>query len=105
MVNAGWPVAVTGSVSGAYEKIMNAVFELWSQVMPERAMACCFNLEYLLVGGRDARTRTAVLHVVRLDGRRLGRPPGRDGRTAPRRCSGWVSRSSRSRARSACRPY
>jgi N-methylhydantoinase B len=23
--------------------------------MPERAMACCFNLEYLLVGGRDAR--------------------------------------------------
>ncbi len=55
VVNAGWPVAVTGSVSGAYEKIMNAGFELWSQVMPERAMACCFNLEYLLVGGRDAR--------------------------------------------------
>ena len=55
VVNAGWPNAVTGSVSGAYEKIMNAGFELWSQVMPERAMACCFNLEYLLVGGRDAR--------------------------------------------------
>ncbi len=55
IVNAGWPNAVTGSVSGAYEKIMNAGFELWSQVMPERAMACCFNLEYLLVGGRDAR--------------------------------------------------
>ena len=53
---------------------MDAVFELWSQVMPERAMACCFNLEYLLVGGRDARARRpAVLHVVRLDGRRLGR--------------------------------
>ncbi len=56
VVNAGWPIAVTGSVSGAYEKIMNAGFELWSQIMPERAMACCFNLEYLLVGGRDART-------------------------------------------------
>jgi len=56
VVNAGWPTAVTGSVSGAYEKIMNAGFELWSQIMPERAMACCFNLEYLLVGGRDART-------------------------------------------------
>lgn len=55
IVNAGWPNAVTGSVSGAYEKIMNAGFELWSQLMPERAMACCFNLEYLLVGGRDAR--------------------------------------------------
>ena len=24
--------------------------------MPERAMACCFNLEYLLVGGHDGRT-------------------------------------------------
>jgi N-methylhydantoinase B len=55
VVNAGWPLAVTGCVSGTYEKIMNAGFELWSQLMPERAMACCFNLEYLLVGGRDAR--------------------------------------------------
>jgi N-methylhydantoinase B len=55
VVNARWPVAVTGFCSGGYEKVINAVFELWSQVMPERAMACCFNLEYLLVGGRDAR--------------------------------------------------
>lgn len=56
VVNAGWPNAVTGFCSGPHEKIMNAVFELWSQIMPERAMACAFNLEYLLVGGRDART-------------------------------------------------
>jgi N-methylhydantoinase B len=56
VVNAAWPVAVTGFCSGGYEKVTNAVFELWSQVMPERAMACCFNLEYLLVGGRDGRT-------------------------------------------------
>lgn len=56
VINAGWPLAVTGTVSGPYEKIMNGIFELWSQVMPERAMACAFNLEYLLVGGRDART-------------------------------------------------
>ena len=56
VVNAGWPVAVTGFCSGPYEKIMNAIFELWSRIMPERAMACSFNLEYLLVGGRDART-------------------------------------------------
>ncbi len=58
VVNAGWPHAVTGFCSGPHEKIMNAVFELWSQIMPERAMACAFNLEYLLVGGRDARTET-----------------------------------------------
>jgi N-methylhydantoinase B len=56
VVNAGWPYAVTGFCSGPYEKLMNGIFEIWSQVMPERAMACAFNLEYLLVGGRDART-------------------------------------------------
>ncbi|GAB3131742.1 hydantoinase B/oxoprolinase family protein [Tsukamurella serpentis] len=55
VVNAGWPVAVTGFCSGPYEKIMNAIFELWSKIVPERAIACSFNLEYLLVGGRDAR--------------------------------------------------
>ena len=56
VVNAGWPHAVTGFCSGPYEKIMNGIFELWSEIMPERAMACAFNLEYLLVGGHDARS-------------------------------------------------
>ncbi|MGH3086216.1 MAG: hydantoinase B/oxoprolinase family protein [Rubrobacteraceae bacterium] len=56
VVNAPWPTAVTGFCSGAYEKIMNALFELWSEVMPERALAGCFNLEYLLIGGWDKRT-------------------------------------------------
>jgi N-methylhydantoinase B len=55
IVNAVWPTAVTGFCAGPFEKIMNAIFELWSQVMPERAMACSFNLEYLLVGGWDTR--------------------------------------------------
>ena len=54
-VNAAAPTAVTGFCSGPYEKIMNAIFELWSQIMPERAMAAAFNLEYLLVGGTDTR--------------------------------------------------
>ncbi len=55
VVNAPWPIAVTGFCSGAYEKIMNAIFEIWSNILPERAMAPCFNLEYLLVGGWDKR--------------------------------------------------
>jgi N-methylhydantoinase B len=46
---------VTGFCAGPYEKIMNSIFELWSQLEPERALACSFNLEYLLVGGRDGR--------------------------------------------------
>ncbi|MCP4599074.1 MAG: hydantoinase B/oxoprolinase family protein [Proteobacteria bacterium] len=55
VVNADWPTPVAGFCSGPFEKIMNAVFELWAEVLPERAMACTFNLEYLLIGGRDRR--------------------------------------------------
>lgn len=55
VVSAKWPVAVTGFLM-PFEKIMNAIFEMWSKIMPERAIACAFNLEYLLAGGRDLRT-------------------------------------------------
>ncbi|OWY06330.1 hydantoinase B/oxoprolinase family protein [Thioclava sp. IC9] len=55
VVSAQWPVAVTGFLM-PFEKIMNAIFEMWSQIMPERAIACAFNLEYLLAGGRDLRS-------------------------------------------------
>lgn len=55
VVNAPSPVAVSGYCSGSFEKIMNACFELWSNIMPERALACSFNLEYLLIGGYDTR--------------------------------------------------
>ena len=54
IVNAKWPVAVTGFLM-PFEKIMNSIYEIWSKIMPERAIACAFNLEYLLTGGRDAR--------------------------------------------------
>ncbi|MEO1687523.1 MAG: hydantoinase B/oxoprolinase family protein [Pseudomonadota bacterium] len=54
IVDAKWPVAVTGFLM-PFEKIMNSIFEMWSDIMPERAIACAFNLEYLLAGGMDAR--------------------------------------------------
>ncbi len=54
IVDARWPVAVTGFVD-VFEKIMNAVFKIWSELVPERAMACTFNLEYFLSGGYDGR--------------------------------------------------
>ncbi|MFN3261072.1 MAG: hydantoinase B/oxoprolinase family protein [Pikeienuella sp.] len=54
IVDAKWPVAVTGFLM-PFEKIMNSIFEMWSDIMPERAIACAFNLEYLLAGGQDAR--------------------------------------------------
>ena len=55
VVNAAWPTPVAGFCSGPFEKIMNSIFELWAEIMPERAMACTFNLDYLLIGGRDGR--------------------------------------------------
>jgi N-methylhydantoinase B len=55
IVNARWPVAVTGFLM-PFEKIMNSIYEIWSRIMPERAIACAFNLEYLLAGGRDLRS-------------------------------------------------
>jgi len=55
VVNVKPPVAATGGPAGAFEKVMNGIFELWSEVMPERAMACTYNIEYLLVGGKDNR--------------------------------------------------
>ena len=54
VVNARWPVAVTGFLV-PFEKIMGATYEIWSKIMPERAIACVFNNEYLLTGGRDLR--------------------------------------------------
>jgi N-methylhydantoinase B len=54
VVSAEWPIAVTGYLM-PFEKIMNAIFEMWSEIMPERAIACAFNLEYLLAGGNDLR--------------------------------------------------
>ena len=55
VVSARWPVAVTGFIM-PFEKIMNATYEIWSQIVPERAVACSFNIEYLLTGGRDTRS-------------------------------------------------
>jgi N-methylhydantoinase B len=83
VVNAPWPVAVTGFCSGPYEKIMNSCFELWSKLKPERALACSFNLEYLLVGGRDARRddRPIFMWYDWMVGGWGGRA-GRDGSTA-----------------------
>ena len=39
VVSAQWPTAVTGFLM-PFEKIMNSVFEMWSEIMPERAIAC-----------------------------------------------------------------
>lgn len=62
IVDAKWPIAVTGFLM-PFEKIMNAIYEMWSKIMPERAIACAFNLEYLLTGGLDARRENRPLFM------------------------------------------
>ena len=56
IVSARWPVAVSGFVM-PFEKIMNATFALFSEIIPEKALACAFNIEYLQTGGYDASSK------------------------------------------------
>ena len=88
VVNARWPVAVTGFLM-PFEKIMNSIFEIWSKIMPERAIACAFNLEYLLTGGRDLRSPTKPIFMFYdwLPGGWGGRN-GRDGCNVTTACFG-----------------
>ena len=88
VVSARWPVAVTGFLM-PFEKIMNSIYEIWSQIMPERAIACAFNLEYLLTGGRDLRSPAKPLFMFYdwLPGGWGGRN-GRDGCNVTTACFG-----------------
>jgi N-methylhydantoinase B len=88
IVDAKWPVAVTGFLM-PFEKIMNAIYEMWSKILPERAIACAFNLEYLLTGGRDARNPAKPIFMFYdwLPGGWGGRN-GRDGCNVTTACFG-----------------
>jgi N-methylhydantoinase B len=88
VVNARWPVAVTGFLM-PFEKIMNSIYEIWSKIMPERAIACAFNLEYLLTGGRDLRSPAKPIFMFYdwLPGGWGGRN-GRDGCNVTTACFG-----------------
>jgi N-methylhydantoinase B len=88
VVNARWPIAVTGFLM-PFEKIMNSIYEIWSKIMPERAIACAFNLEYLLTGGRDLRSDAKPIFMFYdwLPGGWGGRN-GRDGCNVTTACFG-----------------
>lgn len=55
VVNAREPAAVAGFASGSFEKVTNNGLACWSQIMPERGMGYCYNLEYILLGSTDRR--------------------------------------------------
>src|SRR6185437_6729962 len=55
VVSAKWPVAVTGFLM-PFENMINSIYEIWSGIMPHRAISCTFNIEYQLTGGNDARS-------------------------------------------------
>ena len=74
VVNAPWPYAVTGFCSGAYEKIMNATFELWSKVLQSARSPARSTWNTSSSAAGTAGGLRPPVHVVRLDGRRLGRP-------------------------------
>jgi N-methylhydantoinase B len=72
-----------------FEKIMNSIYEIWSKIIPERAIACAFNLEYLLTGGRDLRSPAKPIFMFYdwLPGGWGGRN-GRDGCNVTTACFG-----------------
>lgn len=88
IVDAKWPVAVTGFLM-PFEKIMNSIYEMWSNIMPERAIACAFNLEYLLTGGIDGRLKEKPIFMFYdwLPGGWGGRN-GKDGANVTTACFG-----------------
>ena len=88
VVSAKWPTAVTGFLM-PFEKIMNSIFEMWSQIIPERAIGCAFNLEYLLAGGNDLRKpdRPIYMFYEWLPGGWGGRN-GKDGSDVTTACFG-----------------
>ncbi|MFT7459253.1 MAG: N-methylhydantoinase B [Planctomycetota bacterium] len=49
VVNARPPTAV-GSMGMPSEKLISATLAIWARLVPERAMACSFNIEYLELG-------------------------------------------------------
>jgi N-methylhydantoinase B len=88
VVSAKWPVAVTGFLM-PFEKIMNATYEMWSKIMPQRAISCTFNIEYLLTGGTDTRDKKKPIFMFYdwLPGGWGGRN-GRDGANLMNACFG-----------------
>ncbi len=62
VVDARWPVAVSGFLI-VFEKIVNAMFDLMSNVVPERTIACSYNLEYCIVAGKDGRNDSRNLFL------------------------------------------
>lgn len=55
IVNAAYPAAVSGMAATTYEKLQACVFGAFSRVVPERVMACPYNLINISSGGVDTR--------------------------------------------------
>src|SRR6266508_4515209 len=75
IVNATYPAAVSGMAATTYEKIMACVFGAFSKVVPERVMACPYNLINVSLGGVDRRSATPHDYVsyTRAEGGHGGR--------------------------------
>ena len=54
VVNARPPTAV-GSMGMPSEKLISATLAIWARLVPEKAMACSFNIEYLELGASQRR--------------------------------------------------
>lgn len=55
IVNVTYPASVSGAAATSYEKVIAVVLGAFSRVVPDRAMACPYNLVNISMGGYDPR--------------------------------------------------
>ena len=55
VLNAPRPFACCGEVAGSFEKLINSVVRVWSNVKPDKTFGTSYNLEYFMLGGYDDR--------------------------------------------------
>ena len=78
VVNAQPPAAISGAFSTILEKVIGAALGAFSQVLPERVIACPYNMVNISLGGVDPRYgRSYVMYIYSEGG--LGARFSKDG--------------------------
>lgn len=78
VVNAQPPVAISGAFATVLEKVVGAVLGAFSQVLPEKIIACPYNMVNISLGGLDPRFPDPYVMYTYSEGG-LGARASRDG--------------------------
>ncbi len=68
VVNAQPPAAISGAFSTVLEKVVGAVLGAFSQVLPEKVIACPYNMVNISLGGYDQRYAESYVMYIYSEG-------------------------------------